>query len=404
MFRRFGLLLLLCLSALAVFPARAQEDWSALLYNSMTKTFLRVNVDGIQETFPLDLPGDAFISPREMAFSPDGSRVAYCLIEYTENGQNPTTLYVRDLESGTNLVEQDLGISTACRVTGNEDASLLSLGLIRYSSFDPAADTSQPAWEVLVIDAATGETLYTLNANSPAAASLEYPYGESFLPYVLHFSGNQVIFGQVPYGTEFPADFPTYTWQLDEDRLEPAKGWGYPFSAHLESTGEIAWLAQDETLPFGEPFGPVPSNNIVNVTDANDEPRVAFHSPDWILTGVEFMNGGAHLLLQLTEPLDVSDPIQTAETRWISLDRQGNKMDLFSSDGFASLSVAPGGYLVFSTTSASLPATYTLEYHGDGGIETLLTLESDQYGAWEVACVTPEPLVEDLPPFTAINP
>ena len=404
MFRRFSLLLLLCISILAVMPAQAQDNWFTVLYNSMTKTFLRVSVDGTQETFSLDLPEDAFIGAREMAFSPDGSRVAFCLIDYSENNQNPTTLYVRDLTSGTNIIEKDLGTSIGCRVVGNEDSSQLSVGLIRYYESDPAADTSQSAWELPVIDATTGETLHSLNTDSPAAAALEYPYGESFLPYVLHFSDNEVIFGEVPYGTEFPPDFPTHAWQLEGDTLEPTKGWGFPFSAHLESTGEVAWLAQDPNLPAGQPFGPVPSNNIVNVTDANDETRVVYHSPDWILTGVEFMNGGAQLLLQLSEPLDMSDPNQTPSTRWIALDRQGNKTDLFTSEGFASLSIAPDGYLLFSTTSASLPATYTLEYHGEGGIETLLTLESEQYGAWEVAYVTPQEPAEDLPPFTEINP
>jgi hypothetical protein len=339
-----------------------------------------------------------------MAFSPDGTRAAFCTIEYGENGNNTTTLYVRDIVAGTDLVTLDLGSSIGCRVTGNEDNSLLAVALIRYYSGDPAADTSRSAWELLVIDAATGETLHTLNADSPAASAIEYRYGESFLPYVFRVSGDEVVFGEVPYGTEFPPDFPTYNWNFQTDTIEPTEISGLVYSDYLPSTGELAWIEANESLPSGEPVGPMPRNNVVNVTDANGETTMVFHSPDWLLSSVQFFDGGERLMLQLFEPFDESAPEQVFETRWLALDRQGNTSDLFSSEAFADLTPAPGGYLAFYTTSQTLPATYQLEYYGEGGIETLLTFESDVYGGWEVAYVTPSTPVEDLPPFTPVNP
>ena len=116
------------------------------------------------------------------------------------------------------------------------------------------------------------------------------------------------------------------------------------------------------------------------------------------------MEGGERLLLQLGESFDPNNPNEMLSTHWLALDRQGIVTELYSTDSFATLEPAPGGYLIFGTTSKTLPATYTLEYNGEGGIETLLTLESDQYGALEIAYVPPSLPAEDLPPFTAITP
>lgn len=406
MFRRVAVWMLLGLAALSTLLAplslQAQDDWFVLLFNSMTKTFMRVHDDGTQETFSLDLPSETYLSAREAAFSPTTDQIAFCVTQYSADNVNSSKLYVRDLEAGTTLVERDMGNTAACRVTGNEDMSLISVGIIR-NPFSENED--QPAsWELLILDTETGETLHSLTAETPLGASLEYRYGAMFLPYVLHFQGREVIFGEVPYGTEFPPDFPTYAWNLDTDALEPVKEWGYPFSAHLDSTGETAWLAQDESLPAGEPFGPVPPNNIVNVTDTDEDVKVVYYSPDWILTGVEFMEGGERLLLQLSEPFDPNAPNAPPHTRWITLDRDGNKTELLTSENFTDLTPAPGGYLVFTTASPTLPATYTLDYHGAGGIETLLSLETDLYGAWEVVYVTADEPRTDLPPFTEITP
>jgi hypothetical protein len=402
MLRRICLLCLLVV--LVVIPATAQSDWFVMLFNSMTREFVRVNADGTQETYSVDLPENQYVGARDIAFSPDGSRVAFCVVEYRENNQNITTLHVRELTSGTSLVAQDLGSSIACRVTGNDDFSQLAVALVRYFSGDPQADTSLPGWELLVVDPNTGETQYTLNRDSPLAESVTYTYGETFLPYVLRFNDNEVIFGEVPYGTEFPPDFPVYTWRLDADTLEPIEGWGYPFPMFLESTGEFAALEQDQTLPAGEPMGPVPRSNIVTVTDASGASQVVYHSPDRVLVGVQFIEGGERLMLQLTESFDPNNPNAVPATHWIALDRQGNVEDLLSTDGFATLNAAPEGYLVFSTESNTLPATYVLDYHGDGGVSTLLTLESEQYGAWEIAYVSPATPAEGLPPFTPITP
>jgi hypothetical protein len=402
MLRRIGLLCLLV--ALVAIPATAQNDWFVMLFNSLTREFVRVNADGTQETYALDLPENLYVGARDTAFSSDGSRVAFCVVEYRENNQNVTTLYVRELASGTSIVAQDLGSSIACRVTGNDDFSQLAVALVRHFSGDPQADTSLPGWELLIVDSTTGQTQYTVNPESPLAASITYTYGETFLPYVLRFDESEVIFGEVPYGTEFPPDFPVYAWQLDADTLEQTEGWGYPFPDFLESTGEFASLEQDPTLPAGEPMGPVPISNIVTVTDASGATQVVYHSPDRVLVGVEFIEGGERLMLLLTESFDPNNPNDIPDTYWIALDRQGNVAELFSSDGFATLTAAPDGFLVFSTESDTLPATYTLVYHGEGGVSTLLTLESDQYGAWEIAYVSPSTPTDGLPPFTPIIP
>lgn len=402
MLRRICLLCLLV--ALVAIPAAAQDDWFVMLFNAMTREFVRVNADGSQETYTLDLPENQYIGARDIAFSPDGSRIAFCVVEYGENNQNVTTLHVRELASGTSIVARELGSSIGCRVTASEDFSQLAVALIRYYSGDPAADTSLPSWELLVMDSTTGQMLYALNSDTPLAAAISYTYGETFLPYVLRFSEGEVIFGEVPYGTEFPPDFPIYLWQLDADTLERTEGWGYPFPDFLESTGELAVLGQDPSLPAGEPMGPVPINNIVTVTDASGASQVVYHNPDDVLVTAEFIDSGERLMLQLVESFDPNNPDEFPGTYWLALDRQGNVEELFSTDGFAFLTAAPDGFLVFSTESNTLPATYTLDYHGEGGVNTLLSLESENYGSWEIAYVSPASPAEDLPPFTPITP
>jgi hypothetical protein len=105
---------------LLVGPTLAQGDlWSIYLYNGNTGELVRVFTDGTQQAYTLSLPVNGFISSRDMAFSDDGSRVAYCVISYpTDGGDQPVqpdaTLVVRDLASGANLLERDLGNAIGC--------------------------------------------------------------------------------------------------------------------------------------------------------------------------------------------------------------------------------------------------------------------------------------------------
>jgi hypothetical protein len=406
MVRRIGVLCLLAaLTALLALPASAQGDWFALLYNNMTREFLRVNADGTEETYSLGLPENLYVNARDMAFSPDGSHVAFCVIEYKENNQNITTLFVRELATESNVLTQDLGSSIGCRVTGNDDLSLLAVALVRYYTGAPQTDPSLFPWELSILDADTGEIVNSLTPESPLAPSLEYAYGETFLPFVLQFARDEVIFGEVPYGSEFPPDFPTYSWQLDANTLEPTAGWGYPFSDTLESTGELASLAQDPTLPAGEPGGPLPRNNIVTVTDASGATEVVCHSPDWILVGVEFIDNGERLAFELLEPFDPNDPNVPSGMRLIALDRPGNVTELISSGGSIVVMGAPDGFVVFVNQSSTLPSMLSLQYGSDGNLNTVWSYDVPQTGSpWELAFVIPPTPAENLPPFKAINP
>jgi hypothetical protein len=204
------MLLKRCLFALALLtllvstaPAFAQDtNWFAWLYNGGTREMVRVNPDGSQAAYSLGLDSNTYIGSYDMAFTNDGSRVAFCTVTYSENTpQGTTTLYLRDIVGQTNQLQIDLGPSIGCR-TGrnafNPEGTQLAVGMIRYFPMDetipdaPQMDTSGPAWELRVYDVASGNLVQEINTTTPAASITGELSGGAYLPDVRYFANNQI--------------------------------------------------------------------------------------------------------------------------------------------------------------------------------------------------------------------
>ncbi len=405
--------------ALGFFPTLAQSGDSVYLYNGMTKQLLRLNLDGAQISYSLGLDENTFVGGFDMAFNGDGSRVAFCTLTYPQIAEGdapaqPTAhLYVRDLAAGVNLIDRDMGSAIGCR-TGheafNQAGTLLAVSRINYYPNDPAADTSQPTWQLLVVDTTSGAVVNALNATSAAVANYESLAKGGILPYVQSFNGNTIIFAEVPYGIGGGAEWNAYQWQTDAEILTPVERWGNFTLEVLPSTGETLWVTRDPNLPAGEPGGPVPANNIVQIEDTSGAVKTIYHSPDWVILDATFINGGQAVAIELLSSFDPAtqadgQPIQQT-LKWIGLDRSGAITDLATSNGNPTVAAAPGGYVTLNQQILD-PNTgisqFDLSYTANGGGTTLWTSPAGENGYWELAWITPISGDAGLQPFAAVS-
>src|SRR5690242_14713267 len=158
-------------------PAMAQDTWGVYLFNSNSGELVRLNGDGTQAVSGLGLEQGAYVGSYDMAFTRDGSRLAFCATTYPQTTDATTPVlptarfYLRDMAAQNYLLNLDLGNAVGCR-TGraafNADETQVAVSRINYWPGDPAADTSKPVWQMLVLDIAGGMTVKELNTNSPA--------------------------------------------------------------------------------------------------------------------------------------------------------------------------------------------------------------------------------------------
>ena len=394
----------LILSAALWGVASAQGGtWYAFLFNGVTRQLLRVDMNGTQETFDLGLDETVFLGSRDIAFSPDGSRAAYCVNRASaDTPQGDTTLVVRDLVTVANVIEVPLGGNLGCRVSAqgfNADASQVTVSVVKYFAGDTAMDTTGPAWRLLVVDVASGSTVAELNAQSESVLGAGVLAGSALLPEVREFSSNRVIFAEVPWGVGGAPEWRTFIWQADSGTLEQdiSLRWGKSGLSYLETTGELAWVDNDPDLPSIDPGGPIAPFNVVKLADSSGAERVLYQTAEWVLVDTEFINGGAQLGVLQLAAFDAENPSQQ-ESRWIALNRDGTKADLTSGTAFTQLADAPGGYALFefSFNADFTQQTFRLTYITPG--ENRVLWESQDPG-WELAGTIGTPPTADLPAF-----
>jgi hypothetical protein len=415
MSRKFMVVMLLSLFMVAAAPTLAQSNWFVYLYNGNTKDLVRINPDGSQIPYNLGLDSTTFVSSFDMTFTQDGNRVAFCAVTYpavmdaSTPAQPFAKLYLRDIPAGANTLDMAMGNAIGCR-TGrdafNPDANQLAVSKINYYPGAPDADTSQPTWELLILNTADGSVVRELNASSPAVQSFESLAKGGVLPYVQYFENNQIIFAEVPYGIGGGAEWNAYLWDLNADTIQPIDRWGN-FSLDTLPTGELIWVTSDLNLPAGQPGGPVPANNVVKVADKSGSDFTIYHSPDWVILDTKFIDDGARAAVQLLSPFDPNATNQLQTLRWIALDRAGGTTDLVSSNGSPTIMAAPGGFVLLNqqiidqTTGTS---DFTLTYSANGQTNNLWSASVDPaVGYWELAWATPATAAQGLSPFTPVS-
>lgn len=410
MHRKFLFLIVLALLAVTLVPALAQANSLAYVYNGETKTLIRINTDGTSADYNLGLSADTFVSPFDMAFTADGSRVALCAVTYPagmgETAVQPTAQFIlRDIAAGTNLIQQDLGAAIGCR-TGqhafNADESLVALSRINYYPGDPNADLSQPSWQITLIETATGNAAAELNNLSPAV--VEYTLAsEGIIPYIQRVDGSSVIFAEVPYGVGGGAEWAAYEWQRDAGTVTPVTTWGNLDLDLLPTTNETVWTGIDDSRPAATPNGPIPPNNVVRLLDNNSgQQSVIFHTPDWQVFDATFIEGGQRIAVMLY----TFDPqTNLPAVRWIALDRAGVQTTLIESAGNAQIEAAPAGFVTLAQEGqldgVTIPQ-FKLSYTTGGQTTELWASDTSQMAYWELAWVAPDTAAAGLPPFPVI--
>lgn len=404
----------LCLlTALLVTPALAQEDWSVYLFNGNTGELVQVNADGTQAVSALGLEAGTYVGSYDMSFTKDGSHLAFCAltsptaVDPNSTAQPTAKFYLRDLAAQNYLLTLDMGNAIGCR-TGedafNADATQVAVSKINYYPGDPAADTSKPAWEMLILDIAGGMTVKELNAASPSVATFEGLSKGGILPYVQYFANNQVIFAEVPYGTGGGVEYIAYLWDLTADTVEPIQRWGNLGLDTLDTTGELIWTAKDENRAAAMPGGPVPDNNVVKLADKTGAEHTIFYSPDWVVLNARFINSGQQIAIQLLSAFDENNPDIIQSIKWVALDRAGNTVDLLSSSGNLQLEAAPNGFVTLDQRLSAVnngESQFFLSYSTNGQSNQFWSSQTG-FEYWELPWVTPMTPAVDLQPFPAV--
>jgi hypothetical protein len=407
--RKSTILLLALFLLLFAGISHAQEVvWSAYVYNNTLKELTRVSIDGTQQTYSLGLPEGAFVSSYDMSFNADGSQVAYCVIDYPPNASlGHATLYLRDIAGETNLLAMDLGDVTACTM-GREALSgnLVTVGMMNYYPDDPNADTSEPVWQLLVVDVTTGVVVNQLNEGAFVPNMGEAGLLPAF-PRVLRFDGTRVIFIFLPFATEGLAEYVAHSWDLSSGAIEQLPYWGQNGFDWLEATGEMTWTDIDPTLAAGTPMGIGASYNVVMLANGVDEPRIILYDGAWISQDTEFILDGQQLAVAQSSSFDPNNPETPAVLRWIAIDRSGNIFELYRGAYYSNVVAAPGGYAIMvqdlpggDFTQGRFTFTYYLN-----DVPTLLWEGSSSDGSyWEIAWTAPTPAAESLQPFLTAVP
>jgi hypothetical protein len=424
---RYGLLLLLPLLAACNLTTGAQQnvtlapnstpnttsgDWSAYVYNSRAGELVRVLADGTQTSYTLGLANDSYMSSYDMSISDDGTRAAFCQTIYQpESPISTAKLLVRDIAAQTNIIDLDLGSSEGKTCSMGRRAlvgNLLAVAVMNYTPFAQNPDTSQPQWQVMIIDATTGETVKEINANeNPVTADERFDPERMTLPVIIRFTGTEVFFTFVPYGSDGFYETPAFVWHLDDDSIDAIDYWGR-MGFDISASGEMIYPDNDPNLPVGTPMGPTASFNVLRLVDGG-EPRTIYHVPDWLIANSRFINHGQQIAVMMFPSFDpeASEGTPQGAIRWISIDRAGNVTELFETPYYAEVMPAPNGYVVLKQEYENgdfQRGSFTLEYVANGSSNVLWRSGETGDANWELVWSAPTTMAEGLAAFPTFTP
>ncbi len=402
MTQRIAALLWIILLTFSVFVVQAQEGWFSYLYNWQAHQLVRVGADGSTATYELGLNDQAFFSSRDIAFSADGARAAFCAVDYA-GGSPRATLYLRDIATQINLLQLDLGTSIGCQVTPaafNPGETLLAVGLVNYyGAEDPSADPNKPIWQLRVLDLNTSNFVHELNTQSQAVTASDMLPDTAVMPTVRFFDGNTLIFAEVPYGVGGTPTVSAFSWQVNNGTLAvvPEGPWGHLSADWLTPTGEVIWVAHNATLPAAEPNGPLGFANVVMLGDSSGQERMIYHTADWTIIDARFIDGGQRIAILLFPQLTPNTEPGAEPTRWITLDRSGTVSDLQVNMEFGGgLLAAPEGYIYMNMEGSPEAANFILEWYNNGQRRELWSAAGQ---AWELVYSAPTTTTPNLPAF-----
>lgn len=409
---RFTLLSALLIGILALaLPAGAGGSWHFYAFNNTTKELVRVYGDGTSESFILPLDLSIFVSGFGMAVSPVESKLAFCAGSPAADPNSPANyaVYLYDVGSPQITLTAPMGTPMACTAARfNELGDLLAISLVNYFPGDPiAAESGLPAWQLLLMEVATGQIVGEINAANPTWA--DYPDMAQFpslLPMIPYFEGANVVLQAMPFGIGGAiTTVPAYTWDYTQNSVTPAPAWGNMFQASLGP--ELVYAVQDPNLPGMEQFDMTPPHNAVYSAEKDGSQRLLYTDSDEFILDIRYINDGQALALQLVPGTPSSDGVFPS-SRWIALDRTGAVTDLNvpSESGYPLLRNAPGGYLVFDIFSgADGSSSYSASLITTAGATPLWNASSPTFeaGYWELVWAVPAIYPDEATPFPSVQ-
>ncbi|GIK67554.1 MAG: hypothetical protein BroJett018_53480 [Chloroflexota bacterium] len=357
-----------------------EEDWSAILYSSDAISWRTIRSDGSGQPFELAAEASHF------AVNNSATRLAYCGMDASGHA----IFHLYDLDQQTDLLTTDLGPAVWCQVDHNAftpDGTRVWVGL----AGDPTAN--QPEWQLVEVQVSDGTVINTLDSENPLANMVEST-GVPMMAHVLAADGERVVFGIAPDGIIGAPDMPAYRWIPPSD-LSTVTGWGESGADGLVGTKEIIWPELDATLPVGVPSDFLPAYNAVQYLDANGLQIPIYHSPDWLIRDVAWVNGGRQVAIGLISP----DEVTPTQVRWVLVNRNGiiQAFDPAEADRITVMDSRDGFAVLTSQLLETGEYHYTLtRYVGDTGQEVL---SLDDSADWQLRWVTPSTPAANLSPF-----
>ena len=374
-------------------PAQETDasTWTAYLTDDERGSLLAVAPDGTLTEYDLDLPAGAYVNERDMTITPEGL-VAFCGVIYPGEGSTalPSAFVrVRDLASGTNQLDIDLGNYTSCNAgtigIGPNGEDVLAVSVLRSFGRPGAAESDGPAWRMDLMDMTTGETVASLGKDDPAANTIEFgdlygPVDRATLPIILIPTSVRAdavrFFPIIAAGDGGPFEIPVFEWNPQTGAVS-ATGFDQTFNSAVDAaTGRVARPAVDESIPQVETMGIGARYNAVTLIDEAGNLRTIYQTSEQLVGEVSFANGGTAVAVSLVNPLpmDAQPPAQAPGFDVILIDLNGNLLgEIGTYPGYPRLLSAPDGLLVFdqlNTPDGVL--TFTLTHHASDGTERVI--------------------------------
>jgi hypothetical protein len=399
-------------------------DEEVMLFENVNSEAIRINLStGSSQSIDLGLAeNNIYLSGRTV--SNDGRLLAYCAVERDANGVDVTSRFaVRDLETGTNLIEQNFGNIPACNPGAfSPDSTKVAVGFVFNSAFTGENSfPNEPAWALRVFDVQSGALVHEFSANSPNApdfgAMEEYWFepGMSPMPDVVDYSVTRIIFVAYPFvGRDGPPAVPAFAWYLPNNELRPVEGLENVGSTYLSATEEVAYPFLNEAFPAAQPMGPIPLANEIRIQDASGT-RTIYRDSENVVTNLRFVNGGRQIAAMLIPGGDPNGQMEPMPARYILINRDGTVENLNSaSPNFVQLFPTNNGFGVLKIEQQQLPENRFVNFHQiltytNGNLVEVWELTPEaippEQGQiyMELLWSSPQNAAPNLSPFTELN-
>lgn len=339
----------------AALPLHAQNtEWTAWLYARESGRLAQVNAAGmLLQSFQLPLVLDHDTYSYNVAVSRGGERIAYTVYS---SSLASTYLLLYDVPSGSVRATYGAGRIIGDSIDFNGTPNAFNEN---DTAFAYGYRIEGGAWEIRVIDALSGQNLFTLNA-----AAVPIPPDPLTIPVVQQYNAADIIFALVSSG-EGPPQYPVYVWNTVLGTVRPAVGFSTLSGDIFALTGEALSPLQDERLRSQLANFPIPYQvNSVQIYDPLTGGMFPFFSQaDLQINSARFVENGNRVLINA---FDVTQTTPTDPRFWALVERDGRLTTTFQAlpkDAAGVFGVADG--FIFTDDSAGFTRLSAMQTQGD---------------------------------------